>query len=139
MAAIGRGREKQVEFWVPQRQKAFDHQRPGHRPHLVDTFAARRPRAGQNELSHQVRCFQRDVLRHKSAERKAEQIDLLEAERADQGNRIPRHFIDRHRRCSARRTDTPVIGRDHAMLAGEAVDNPRIEIVENRTPMVEKN
>ena len=100
LAAIGRGREKQIEFRVPQRQKAFDHQRPGHRPHLVDTFATRRPRAGQNELSHQVRCFQRDILRHKSAEGKAEQIDLLEAQRADQGNRIPRHFIDGHRRRS---------------------------------------
>src|SRR5215212_3151784 len=72
LAAIVRRREKQVEFWVSQREQAFDYKWPGHRPHVVDASAARRARAGQNEFLHEVRCLQRDVLRHKAAEGKAE-------------------------------------------------------------------
>ena len=85
-------------------------------PHLVDTLAAGRAGAGQDQLAHQVGCFQRDVLRHHPAEGKAHQIDFVEAQRADQGNRVARHFVDGHRRCSARGADAPVIDRDHAMV-----------------------
>jgi len=35
--------------------------------------------------------------------------------------------------------DTAVVDRDHAMPGGEPIDDPRVEIVENRAPMVEKD
>lgn len=63
----------------------------------------------------------------------------LNARRADHGDDVKRHLLDRHGCCTARRADSPVVDGDDAMPAGKAIDDPRVEVVQDRTPMVEQD
>lgn len=120
---------KEVEFRIPERQHALEDERPGHRPYLFDAFAPCRAGAGQDDLSDEAGFFQHYVLRHETAKGEAEQVDLLETERANERNRVFRHLLHRERRLAARCADAPVVDGDHWSGRGEAVNDARIEVV----------
>ena len=63
--------------------------------HLVDALAAGRSGAGEDELADELRLVLRDHLRDEAAQREAEQIDLIEPERPDEGDGVARHRGDR--------------------------------------------
>jgi hypothetical protein len=69
--------------------------------YLFDAFASCRAGAGEDDLVDKAGCFQHYVLRDETAKREAEQIDLLEAQRTDEGNRVLGHLRHRERRLTA--------------------------------------
>src|SRR5439155_20401440 len=74
-----------------------------------------------------------------AAEGEPEEIDLLEAERADEGDGVSRHLLDRVRDRSARRADPAVVEGDHPTLRGDAVDDSRVPVVEDRGQVVQED
>ena len=56
-------------------------------------FAAGRPGAGKDHTANEVGPVVRNHLRNEAAERKADQIDLREPERADECHRVLGHYL----------------------------------------------
>ena len=65
---------------------------------IARAFAAGRTGAGENHAANKVRPVVRNHLRDEAAERKADQIDLCEPERADECDRVLGHRFDAVRR-----------------------------------------
>lgn len=61
---------------------------------LVDAFPAGGARARENDLSDELWLFLCDHLRDEAAEGEPKQIDLIEAQGADEGDGVPRHRGD---------------------------------------------
>jgi hypothetical protein len=84
----------------------------------------------QNETPDERRSHERDLLGDESADREAEQVDLLEAERGDEGDDLPRRLGNRVARPSGRGTDTRIVDEDDLALAGDRVGQRRVLVVE---------
>ena len=89
-----------------------------------------RCRGREHDASEQVGADERDLLRNEAADREAEQVDLLELHRLDEGDRVVGHRLDRVRRRACRGADAGVVERDHAPFRGERVDQGRVPVVE---------
>ena len=95
--------------------------------------------AGEDELAHELRLLLRDHLRDEAAEREAEEIDLIEPQRADEGDGVPRHRGNGRGRRPLRSADAAVVEGDHPVVGGDAVDDPRIPVVQDRTQVVQED
>jgi len=97
----------------------------------LDALTTGRPGAGEDHLADQARFVVRDQLGDHAAHREPEQVNLFEAEGPDERERVGRHQLDRVRRATSRGTDTAVVERDHPMLGGDAVHDPRVPVVQH--------
>src|SRR5205823_11231053 len=95
-------------------------------------FASGGPRTGQDDFADEVRLVRRDQLGDHPSHGETEQVDLLQAERPDEGDGVPRHRLDRLWRRTTGRTDAPVVEGDDAVLRSDAVDDSRVPAVEHR-------
>src|SRR5207237_4614829 len=93
---------------------------------LVDALAAGRTRASENQLADEPGFLQRDGLGNHAAQGKGENVDLVEAERPDERDGVLGHRFDRVGDRAAGGADAAVVERDHAVLLGDAVDDPRV-------------
>src|SRR5206468_8010223 len=89
----GTGRRRRA----PRPGPALEPRADGDRRDNVDALAAGRPGAGEHELAHELRLVLRDHLRDEAAQREAEQVDLIEAQRADDADGVARHRGDGRR------------------------------------------
>ena len=67
---------------------------------IARAFAAGRTGAGKNHAANKVRPVVRNHLGDEAAERKADQIDLCEPERAEERDRVLGHRLDAVRRLA---------------------------------------
>jgi hypothetical protein len=86
---------------------------------------------GQAALEHRADRDRRDLV-DPLAEREPEQVDLVEAERSDEGDCVLRHRGYGREALALRRADPPVVEGDHRVVGGDAVDDPRVPVVEDR-------
>ena len=107
--------------------------------HLVDAFAARGAGSGEDHLAHELRLLLRDHLGDHAAHREPEQVDLIEAEGADEGDGVARHLLDRRRRGPAGGADTAVVEGDDPMLGGDAVHDSGVPVVQDRGQVGEED
>ena len=94
---------------------------------------ARRPlRAGrrQDETPDERRPHEGDLLGDEPADREAEQIDSVEAERVDERDHPPRRLRDGAARLPGRGPDARVVDQDDLALGGERVGQRRIPVVQ---------
>ena len=106
---------------------------------LVDAFASPRPGAGEDHSAHEARGLQRNHLRHPSPQREPEEIDLFQAQRPNERDGVTAHLLDARRNRAARGADAPVVEGDHSMLGRDAVDHPRVPVIEDRSEMVQED
>ena len=92
------------------------------------------PGAGEDQLADQLRLVPGDHLGDHAAHREAEQVDLVETERADERDGVLGHRLDGVRRLAGRGTDAAVVEGDHLVLGGDAVDDPRVPVVQVPRP-----
>jgi hypothetical protein len=107
--------------------------------HLLDAFAARGAGSSDDHLAHEPRLLLPDHLGDHAAHGEPEQVDLIEAEGADEGDGVARHLLDRLRSGSAGGTDTPVIEGDDPMFGGDAVHDSGVPVVQDRGQMGEED
>ena len=86
----------------------------------VPTRRMRRTSAGASSTN---------LLRDHATDRESEQIDLLQAERLDEGDEVGRDSRHRVQHLANRTTDTPIIDQDHRAVLRQPVGVDRIEIV----------
>jgi hypothetical protein len=138
LAVRGPG-EEQIGLRILEGQPAPEHRAEGDPRHLVDPLAAGRSGAREDDLADELRLFLRDHLRDEAAQREAEEIDLIEPQRADEGDGVARHGGNRRGRPPLRSTDAAVVEGDHPMMRGDAIDDTRIPVVQNRPEVVQED
>jgi hypothetical protein len=73
---------------------------------------------------------QGDLLPDEAADRETEQIDSLQAERVDEGDRVAGHRLDGAWRPAGRGADANVVERNHASIRRECVGERGVPVVE---------
>ena len=81
----------------------------------------------------------RDHLGDHAAHREAEEVDLLEAERPDEGDGVVRHRLDGVRRRAGGGADAAVVEGDDPVLRGDAVDDSGVPVVQDRGQVGEED
>jgi hypothetical protein len=98
--------------------------------HVDDAFASGRPRARKDDFPNKRRLLLHDHLGDHSAEREAEKVDPVEAQRADERHGVLCHCLDGVRCRAPRTADAAIVEGDHAMLRRDAVDDAGVPVVE---------
>ena len=98
---------------------------------LRDPDAAGGAGAGEDDLADELRLVGGDQLGDHAAHREAEEVDLLEPQRPDEGDRVVRHRVDRVGGGAARGADAPVVEGDDPVLRGDAVDDSGVPVVQD--------
>src|SRR5205814_4963124 len=78
----------------------------------------------------QLRLIAGDHLGDHAAHGEPVKIDLVEAEGADERDGVVGHRLDRVGGVAAGGTDAAVVEGDDPVLCGDAVDHPRVPVVE---------
>ena len=92
---------------------------------------------GQDEPASQARAKQRQLLRDVATEREAEDVDFLQAERVDEGERVASHVVHVVGNDSGRAGDAAVVEQDHFAILGEPVDEHWVPAVEVAAEMLQ--
>src|SRR3546814_11468561 len=91
----------------------------------VAPFPARRPGARKDQLAHQRRRLKRHVLCDKTAKREADEVDLLQSQRADCSNDVVGHLRNGKRCLAARPADAAILEREDGSYRRQRLDDPR--------------
>src|SRR4029077_10039890 len=73
--------------------------------------------------------LQSDFLRDHSADREAKYVNLLQAQRLDEGDGVSAHPLERRRDLAGTAGDARVVEQDHLTVASEAIRHRRIPII----------
>ena len=92
--------------------------------------AALRRCAGEHEPSNPQRAQQDELLSDMAAEREPEEVDPLQAECIDEGDRIAGHLGDVLRNDACRAAHPAVVDEDDLAVARQAIDEERVPAVE---------
>ena len=103
----------------------------------MQIWAALGSGSGQHEPANQARAKQRQLLRDVAAEREAEDVDFLQAERVDEGERVASHVGHVVGNDSGRAADAAVVEQDDFAILGEPVDQRRVPAVEVAAEVLE--
>jgi hypothetical protein len=95
--------------------------------------------SGEDHLAHQLRVLLRNHLGDHAAHGEPEEVDLIEAEGANEGDGVPGHLLDSRRRGPAGGTDTSIVESDDPMLGGDAVHNSGVPVVQDRGQVGEED
>jgi hypothetical protein len=86
--------------------------------------------AGEDQLADQLGLVLGDHLGDHAAHGESVKIDLVETQRADEPDGVLGHRLDGVWRFAGGGTDAAVVEGDHPVLCGDAVDHPRVPVVE---------
>jgi hypothetical protein len=93
--------------------------------------------SGQHEPADQARAEQREFLRDVAAEREAEDVDFLQTERVDEGERVASHVGHVVGNNSRRAADAAVVEQDDFATLCEPVDQRRVPAVQVAAEVLE--
>ncbi len=106
---------------------------------LVDVLAAGRAGPGEDQLADQVGVLDHECLGDHAAEGEGEDVDLVEAERADEGVGVVGHRLDAVGNLAGGGADAAVVERDDVVLLGDRVDDARVPVVQVRREVDEED
>src|SRR6202171_4158791 len=101
--------------------------------------AAARTGADQHQAPDQLRGLQRDLLGDEAADREAEDINLLESQRLDEGDGVSTHLLERGRHLPARAGNARIVEQNHLSRRREAFGHRRIPIVDRPGEVLVEN
>lgn len=127
-AAVGSREEPQL-LGIPESQCGLDALADRPESNLADADTTGRSGTREDDLANELRFLLRDHLRDEAAQRESKEINLIEPQGTDKGDRIVGHGGHGVRRLAFRSADTAVVESDHWMLGGDAVDDPWIPVV----------
>jgi hypothetical protein len=100
--------------------------------------ASRRSRY-KDELADQPSVLGGDLLSDAATKRKAQQVDLCEAKRVDELDRVSCHRRDVVGRLTARAADPGVVEGDHGAISGQSVDDGGIPSIDVTREVLQEN
>src|SRR6195256_4387513 len=98
----------------------------GQRLHALTTA---RTCAIDDQPANEIGRLQSDFLRDHAADREAKYVNLLQAQRLDEGDGVSAHPLERRRDLAGAAGDARVIEQDHLTVAGEAIRHHRVPII----------
>ena len=106
---------------------------------LVHVLAARGAGAGQDQLADELRVLDHQGLGDHAAEGEGEDVDLVEAERSDEGVGVIGHRLDGVGNRSGGCPDAAVVEGDDVVVLGDGVDDPGVPVVQGRGEVDEED
>src|SRR6202158_6026925 len=77
-----------------------------------------------DQLANEIGRLQSDFLRDHAADREAKYVNLLQAQRLDEGEGVSAHPLERRRDLAGTAGDARVVEQDHLTVASEAILHP---------------
>ncbi len=139
LTPVGSPGEEEELFRVLEREQPSDGVEMRDPGHVLDALAAGGPRAREDQLADELRFVLSDHLGDHAAHGEAEEVDLVQTQRPDEGDGVLRHRLDGVRRRAGGSTDAPVVERDDPVFRGDTVDDPRVPVVEDRGQVGEED
>ena len=107
--------------------------------YFVDVLAAGGACTGEDELADEAGVLHHQGLGDHAAERKREDVDLLEAEDLDEGHGVVGHRLDTVGNLAGRAAGAAVVEGDDMVVPGDGIDDARVPVVEVRGEMEEED
>src|SRR6202140_193394 len=82
-----------------------------------------------DQPANEIGRLQHDFLRDHAADREAKYVNLLQAQRFDEGDCVSAHRLDRRRDLAGAAGDARVVEQDHLPVASEAIRHRRVPII----------
>src|ERR1700693_4509622 len=95
----------------------------------LHSLTAARTCAIDDQSANEIGRLQSDFLRDHAADREAKYVNLLQAQRLDEGDRVGAHLLERGRDLAGAAGDAGVVEHDHLTVASEAVRHCRVPII----------
>src|ERR1700736_2144118 len=95
----------------------------------LHSLTAARTCAIDDQPANEIGRLQGDFLCHHAADREAKYVDLLQAERLDEGDGVSAHLLERRRDLAGAAGDARVVEQDHLPVASEAIRHRRVPII----------
>src|ERR1700687_4402796 len=95
----------------------------------LHSLSAARTCAIDDQSANEIGRLQRDFLRDHAADREAKYVNLLQAQRLDEGDGVSAHPLERRRDLAGAAGDARVVEQDHLTVASEAIRHRRVPII----------
>src|ERR1700722_12082764 len=93
------------------------------------SLTAARTCAIDDQPANEIGRLQHDFLRDYAADREAKYVNLLQAQRLDQGDSVSAHPLERRWDLARAAGDARVVEQDHLTVASEAIRHSRVPII----------
>src|ERR1700719_1439270 len=98
----------------------------GYRLH---SLTAARTCAIDDHPANEIGRLQSDFLHDQAADREAKYVNLLQAQRLDEGDGVGGHLLERRRDLAGAAGDARVVEQDHLTVASEAMRHHRVPVI----------
>src|ERR1700726_3862075 len=95
----------------------------------LHSLTAARTCAIDDQLANEIGRLQHDFLRDHAADREAKYVNLLQAQRLDEGDSLSAHALERRRDLAGAAGDARVVEQDHLTVASEAIRHHRVPVI----------
>src|SRR3982074_1101464 len=95
----------------------------------LHSLTAARTCAIDDQPANEIGRLQSDFLHDHAADREAKYVDLLQAQRLDEGDGVSAHLLDRRRDLAGAAGDARVVEQDHLPVASQAIRHRRVPII----------
>src|SRR6202167_6358642 len=96
----------------------------------LHALTAARTCAIDDHPANEIGRLQSDFLHDQSADREAKYVNLLQAQRLDEGDGVSAHPLERRRDLAGTAGDAGVVEQDHLTVASEAIRHRRVPIIQ---------
>src|SRR5271156_897562 len=86
-------------------------------------------RADKNKSAYKIGSLNGDFLCDQATDGKAEHIDLIEAKRLDEGNRVRAHFLETGRNLAGTTGNARIIEQNHFAFLGQTVGHGGVPVI----------
>src|SRR6201998_585493 len=95
----------------------------------LHSLTAARTCAIDEKPANEIGRLQSDFLRDHAADREAKYVNLLQAQRLDEGDGVSAHLLERRRDLAGTAGDARVVEQDHLTIASEAIRHRWVTII----------
>ena len=95
----------------------------------LHSLTAARTCAIDDQPANEIGRLQSDFLRDHAADREAKYVNLLQAQRLDEGDGVGAHLLERGRDLAGAAGDARVVEQDHLTVASQAIRHRRVPVI----------
>ncbi len=105
----------------------------------LHSLTAARTCAVDDQPANEIGRLQSDFLRDHAADREAKYVNLLQAQRLDEGDGVSAHLLERRRHLARAAGDAGVVEQDHFSILGQAVGHRRVPVIHGADVVLVEN
>src|SRR6202030_2675092 len=105
----------------------------------LHSLTAARTCAIDDQSANEIGRLQSDFLRDHAADREAKYVNLLQAQRLDEGDGVCAHLLERCRHLAGAAGDARVVEQDHLTIASQAIRHRWVPIIHGADVVLAKD